>query len=136
MTVFVHEIKSHSVKTNLLRSAAHRKFCVLAMKNSRNGAWWWNLDYVCEGGHRYSTTSPHSVTISNPYSLSTFHIRICMDPRYLNQYLERAIFPFPSLYEVFSIFIHKRGKELFKDISRDPQGYFIAIRSCKTRLIE
>jgi hypothetical protein len=29
-------------------------------------------------------------------------LRICMDPRYLNQYLERAIFPFPSLDQVFS----------------------------------
>jgi hypothetical protein len=29
-------------------------------------------------------------------------LRICMDPRYLNQYLERAIFPFPSLEQVFS----------------------------------
>ena len=29
-------------------------------------------------------------------------LRLCMDPRYLNQYLERAIFPFPSMDEVFS----------------------------------
>jgi hypothetical protein len=29
-------------------------------------------------------------------------LRICMDPRYLNQFLERAIFPFPSLEQVFS----------------------------------
>jgi hypothetical protein len=29
-------------------------------------------------------------------------LRICMDPRYLNQFLERAIFPFPSLDQVFS----------------------------------
>jgi hypothetical protein len=29
-------------------------------------------------------------------------VRICMDPRHLNQYLERAIFPFPSLDEVFA----------------------------------
>jgi hypothetical protein len=27
---------------------------------------------------------------------------ICMDPRYLNQYLKRAIFPFPGLDNVFS----------------------------------
>jgi hypothetical protein len=29
-------------------------------------------------------------------------LRICMDPRYLNQFLERAIYPFPSLDQVFS----------------------------------
>ncbi len=29
-------------------------------------------------------------------------LRICMDPRYLNRFLERAIYPFPSLEQVFS----------------------------------
>jgi hypothetical protein len=29
-------------------------------------------------------------------------LRICMDPRYLNKFLECAIFPFPSLEQVFS----------------------------------
>jgi hypothetical protein len=29
-------------------------------------------------------------------------LRICMDPRYLNQYLEQAIYPFPGLDQVFS----------------------------------
>jgi hypothetical protein len=29
-------------------------------------------------------------------------LRICMDPRYLDKYLARAIFPFPSLDQVFS----------------------------------
>jgi hypothetical protein len=29
-------------------------------------------------------------------------LRICMDPRYLNQFLERAIFPFLGLEQVFS----------------------------------
>jgi hypothetical protein len=37
-------------------------------------------------------------------------LRICMDPRYLNQFLERAIFQFPGLEQVF--FLHLRGKIL------------------------
>ncbi len=40
-------------------------------------------------------------------------LRICMDPRYLNQYLERAIFPFPSLDQVFS---SVRGSKFFSKI--------------------
>jgi hypothetical protein len=40
-------------------------------------------------------------------------LRFCMDPRYLNQYLERAIFPFPSLEQVFS---SVRGAKYFSKI--------------------
>jgi hypothetical protein len=40
-------------------------------------------------------------------------LRICMDPRYLNQYLECAIFPFPSLDQVFS---SVRGAQFFSKI--------------------
>jgi hypothetical protein len=40
-------------------------------------------------------------------------LRICMDPRYLNKYLERAIFPFPSLDEVFSTV---KGARVFSKI--------------------
>jgi hypothetical protein len=40
-------------------------------------------------------------------------LRICMDPRYLNQFLERAIFPFPSLDNVFS---SVRGAKFFSKI--------------------
>ncbi len=39
---------------------------------------------------------------------------ICMDPRYLNQFLKQAIFPFPGLDQVFSSIC---GKILFKDPS-------------------
>ncbi len=38
---------------------------------------------------------------------------ICMDPRYLNQFLERAIFPFPGLEQVFSSI---RGVKYFSKI--------------------
>ncbi len=40
-------------------------------------------------------------------------LRICMDPRYLNKYLEHAIFPFPSLDEVFS---QVKGAQFFSKI--------------------
>ncbi len=40
-------------------------------------------------------------------------LRICMDPRYLNQFLERAIFPFPSLDQVFS---SVRGARFFSKL--------------------
>jgi hypothetical protein len=40
-------------------------------------------------------------------------LRICMDPRYLNKYLERAIFPFPSLDQVFSTV---KGAKVFSKI--------------------
>ncbi len=40
-------------------------------------------------------------------------LRICMDPRYLNQYLERAIFPFPSLDQVFT---SVKGAKFFSKI--------------------
>jgi hypothetical protein len=40
-------------------------------------------------------------------------LRISMDPRYLNKYLERAIFPFPSLDEVF---LTVKGARVFSKI--------------------
>ncbi len=40
-------------------------------------------------------------------------LRICMDPRYLNQFLERAIFPFPSLEQVFA---SVRGAKYFSKL--------------------
>lgn len=40
-------------------------------------------------------------------------LRICMDPRYLNQYLERAVFPFPSLEQVFASI---KGAKVFSKI--------------------
>ncbi len=40
-------------------------------------------------------------------------LRICMDPRYLNQFLERAIFPFPSLDQVFA---SVRGAHFFSKL--------------------
>jgi hypothetical protein len=40
-------------------------------------------------------------------------LHICMDPRYLNQFLERAIFPFPSLDQVFASL---RGAKYFSKL--------------------
>ncbi len=40
-------------------------------------------------------------------------LRICMDPRYLNKFLERAIYPFPSLDQVFS---SVKGAKVFSKI--------------------
>jgi hypothetical protein len=40
-------------------------------------------------------------------------LRLCMDPRYLNQYLERAVFPFPGLDNVFS---SVKGAKFFSKI--------------------
>jgi hypothetical protein len=40
-------------------------------------------------------------------------LRICMDPRYLNQFLERTIFPFPGLEQVLSSI---RGAKYFSKI--------------------